>query len=1100
MSLAAVPPLRVTLPYDLQTPIAAWLDDDDEAAAASAVYNGSVVGGGGGNAAPPAVAAAAGPRNNRNKPHFRSREVSHDLAKLQRLRTTIVDVLEQCQPPQHQQQHQHQRQHHQASTSTTSTTRQYDEAAAQLDTFYEYHASLLQCEQHGICVDALSSPLELPWASAFVVYTVPPVAAVARAASRNHDDDDDDNDDDDDDDPMTGTTPSSGRGRYKNHPHSQQHPSSNNNNNNSNMEVHASIRWERINILWNIVALESYLASTQPLTTKQGWMKAAVHLEKGAGIVRYLRNDVLPLHFHVDPPPSTQPQQQQQYGGNATGGGGAAAASSTSTAPTADLSIPFLQSWEALLTAEAQRSSFEAFRCAPRPRHFMLAKLATAAAPLYAECDQSCRRSYSNINNSNSISYNNNNNERDLHAFLTRWEIYARSWGVWMRTKGEHHQAGVHRDKRQLGLELARLQKAIALGGQCQELCRPPHQQQQQKHHQQQGIVVEELELLANEANQTVEEMQGRYAQASQEQAQAMANANSDGAGGRNNSSISHAPVPPDELPDIAPQLQVKVNQPLEKILPPLETPLFEDIMNPMVRRYVDLFMTEMDKLLFQMTSIAEEKTESARKALAMVNLPHSLTAYRQEQAGGGIPEDLWFRVEAVQREKRVARLKQELWELRDIADSARHTYKVIKHQLEEDLAMDQLFREQHTSFQGHDAAEVQKTFRQSLENYDRLLVTAQDGDAVLLRRLEMLDTDPKYKLLQFQKSQLDRLLPGAGMVGPAIDTSMLSKLLVELSVLFREREMILSTMREELKNFDIHSRLCEADLSASAAAASNNANNAGEPNQALLNQSSNPEVERDFRRILVESKESFNEIAYDIQENINKQAELVQTILVQNQKFMDARDAMQSSSSSDSCIVMIEDAIEEIEQLSKHLKEGKDFYDVVIPKLDKLKLQVGDVSARLTVERCEYEDNCRRNEQEAEDARMAASFAGNNDGNGGGGGGGGNSNSGSGGGGQSASSGGGSGVSSHDAGRSGSVNMPMGETEAGLRRGSDVAPRAQAQPGAEQVSHSQPQVRVDDEKVASLIAMDFDPEKVVEALKKYDNNVEQALNELLSC
>ena len=41
--------------------------------------------------------------------------------------------------------------------------------------------------------------------------------------------------------------------------------------------------------------------------------------------------------------------------------------------------------------------------------------------------------------------------------------------------------------------------------------------------------------------------------------------------------------------------------------------------------------------------------------------------------------------------------------------------------------------------------------------------------------------------------------------------------------------------------------------------------------------------------------------------------------------------------------------------------------------------------------------------------------------------------------------------------------------------------------------------VRVDDQKVASLVAMDFPPDRVVAALKKFNNNVEQALNELLS-
>jgi len=40
---------------------------------------------------------------------------------------------------------------------------------------------------------------------------------------------------------------------------------------------------------------------------------------------------------------------------------------------------------------------------------------------------------------------------------------------------------------------------------------------------------------------------------------------------------------------------------------------------------------------------------------------------------------------------------------------------------------------------------------------------------------------------------------------------------------------------------------------------------------------------------------------------------------------------------------------------------------------------------------------------------------------------------------------------------------------------------------------------KVDDEKVASLVSMDFDPEKVVRALQKYDNNLDHALNDLLS-
>jgi hypothetical protein len=38
----------------------------------------------------------------------------------------------------------------------------------------------------------------------------------------------------------------------------------------------------------------------------------------------------------------------------------------------------------------------------------------------------------------------------------------------------------------------------------------------------------------------------------------------------------------------------------------------------------------------------------------------------------------------------------------------------------------------------------------------------------------------------------------------------------------------------------------------------------------------------------------------------------------------------------------------------------------------------------------------------------------------------------------------------------------------------------------------------VDDLKVAHLVAMDFDPDKVVAALKRHHNDIDQALNELL--
>jgi hypothetical protein len=125
----------------------------------------------------------------------------------------------------------------------------------------------------------------------------------------------------------------------------------------------------------------------------------------------------------------------------------------------------------------------------------------------------------------------------------------------------------------------------------------------------------------------------------------------------------------------------------------------------------------------------------------------------------------------------------------------------------------------------------------------------------------------------------------------------------------------------------------------------------------------------------------------------------------------------------------MIEDAIEEAEQLSKHLKDGLDFYKIVVPKLAHLKQEVGDASIRLTIERCEFEESDRRGHQESSDARFAAT-----------------------------------------------ITQQVAGTESMSARG----------------------LQVDDLKVAHLVAMGFDTEKVVAALKKHNNDLDQSLNELL--
>ena len=76
--------------------------------------------------------------------------------------------------------------------------------------------------------------------------------------------------------------------------------------------------------------------------------------------------------------------------------------------------------------------------------------------------------------------------------------------------------------------------------------------------------------------------------------------------------------------------------------------------------------------------------------------------------------------------------------------------------------------------------------------------------------------------------------------------------------------------------------------------------------------------------------------------------------------------------SSADDCIAVLEEAVEELDQITNDLEEGKRFYNSITMKLGKLRGQVDELSTKLMVERLEYNDREGRDRQEEADALMA--------------------------------------------------------------------------------------------------------------------------------
>ena len=838
----------------------------------------------------------------------------------------------------------------------------------------------------------------------------------------------------------------------------------------------SSLTWERASLLWNWAVIETYMGCTavegrggegavissenNNTNSREAWSQAAQHIQTAACLVNQL-----------------QITTQQRL-------------------PSMDFTPSFLELWKCMLVAQAQRCAYQSLACAPRPKYMLLAKVAAAAVPLYQDCAQ--------------FAVNNNHPELQelVPELLSHWTDSARAWGMWWSSQAELDQANLQRDKKEYGIELARLELAesfATLG--CDFLATTttstPITEALQSLQRDMEARLTEVQLRRQEGmmvnqqqqehpkpiphRQELAEIRGQRLVNLDQTIEKMLLGDAKGKGPASESSASLFDAPPPSKPAAvatrkAPPAKAKaaptsqtvsssrnhrktvngyVHTHQQASAPPSRQfhslssssasssssstglPVADIAHGKLHHPLAQQFQHDLDRTVKQLTEHCHDRSDAARSDLAKVHLPHSVTTYRQEQLGGGIPDDLWAKVSRLQQDRTIATLKQDLWGLRDVAEQAKASYDTIRRLLDVDLESDAQFRQRHANFQGHDTQEVQSSVRQSLATFDRLLTTAQEGDTVLLKRLESLDTNPRYKLLQFQKAQLDRLLPPAqnnnnnNSSSPLIDTSVLSQLLVELSTLLHDRDDLLDALQAKKKQMfqenDISSLLQRADPST-------------------------------YDSILGKIRAPIDALYNDIQRNLDRQNGLMDSILTENQVFIQARNQASSegqlaaADGAYSCIAMIDDALEEIDQLTRHLQDGREFYNVVIPKLTKLQLQVEDVSARLAAERLEFEDRAHTSQQEQADAAMAHRMS--------------------------------------TTTTTTRIQQQPGATTANPDR---VIPTT-VRPGFQQISPDGiPETQVDDEKVATLVAMEFDPAKVVAALIKYDNNVDQALNELLS-
>jgi len=185
------------------------------------------------------------------------------------------------------------------------------------------------------------------------------------------------------------------------------------------LETHHSLVWDRVGCLWNVAALQSFVAANnQDLTTKEGCKTVISLLQSSASLLSTLQQLVEP----------------QDYS-------------------TVDCSTAMLQFWETLLKAQAQFCIYKMANLGGTTRqHTTLAYLIQAAASLFNEAltlAQDPRL------------------QSEVPKQSKRWATHCKAQSLICQARATFHMSIEHRLQHEHGLELARLSQCVAQLKEC---------------------------------------------------------------------------------------------------------------------------------------------------------------------------------------------------------------------------------------------------------------------------------------------------------------------------------------------------------------------------------------------------------------------------------------------------------------------------------------------------------------------------------------------------------------------------------------------------------------------------------------------------------
>ncbi|TMW56878.1 hypothetical protein Poli38472_006888 [Pythium oligandrum] len=392
---------------------------------------------------------------------------------------------------------------------------------------------------------------------------------------------------------------------------------------------------------------------------------------------------------------------------------------------------------------------------------------------------------------------------------------------------------------------------------------------------------------------------------------------------------------------------------------------LFEHFVpNVLLRRAADA-KDEIKELLTDATERVTKSHENVKEKLQTMGLPASIEAF-EKTSDNGIPQSIWQKVENVQATHGLHSLRltgsdenDALWRVMHqrlaANDGASERAEKSLHGIECKLAQEEIedngCRQNYGAnrWQRPTSSSLSQGFRADIDRYYRLVKEAKQSDRVVEDKLEKHRS--LISLLTQTKASLDAQLPMLEHDNTSCrdEIDEVSQLLMRISTAMEEKDQVLHDFGASFEKFN--------PLPALLSAVSSSGNDTAD---ALLNEKRFFEDHFVTKLTVIDGEEKSH----------------LEELVIANQKFESKKATDSVMQARQAFLQRLSDAVDVVEQLHSHLKEGAKFYEELGSRIEQLQQTVNDHCSARDLERRELELNVAADEEmkkrEAQDAAVA--------------------------------------------------------------------------------------------------------------------------------